>query len=256
MLVRGSVLDLVSGILSGYLLVADPGPDRVAAPAHAAGEAAHVCALAAATVLHGDGAGAAVAVEGGAEHADRGVAFAHARALAIGEVEVVWVQQAGRGGHVVGLGLGLLSQGRRQVGRLVLGRVGAIARGRLDVDGRGGSHVGEAAVQLRLLGEEREAAVARVFEKDVLAGLVAGHKLLGLAVPEVGETGTRVLLTTAKMRRRWLFDRSADGGARCRGFTRRVGERWRLLVGIQLRGGRRCVEMWQWGNNASGTATR
>jgi hypothetical protein len=93
-------------------------------------------------------------------------------------------------------------------------------------------------MNLGLLGEKREAAVARVFEKDVLAGLVAGHKLLGLAVPEVVETGTRVLLTTAKMRRRWLFDRSADGGTRCGGFTRRVGEGWRLLVGIQLHGGR------------------
>lgn len=102
------------------LLIANPGADRDAAPAHATGERAHVVALAPRPVLHGNGAGAAVAVKGRAEHADGGVAFAHAGA-AVHKVKAIRVQLVG-GCAELGLGV-CVAQGRRQVGRLVLGGV-------------------------------------------------------------------------------------------------------------------------------------
>ena len=79
------------------------------------------------------------------------------------EVDAICV---GQGGRRVEVAVGLcLAQGRGEVGRLVLGRVGAIARGRVEVDGRNGlGHVLQGAVVLRALGEEREAAVAGVLE--------------------------------------------------------------------------------------------
>lgn len=122
---------------------------------------------------------------------------------------------------------------------MVWGRIGTIALGRLDVEGRGRlSHGLQAAVGLlRALWEEREAAVTRILKEELGVGQVAGHKLGGLAVPRVKEGRARVLFGAAKVRRCRLVDRGADGSARGGGFARRVGEgRRRGLVGIQLHG--------------------
>jgi hypothetical protein len=202
---------------SKHLLIADPRSDRHAAPAHAAGEAAHaVVALAPRAVLHGDGAGA-VAVEGRAEHADGGVALAHGRAL---EVETVGGQLAGRRARLT-VCLGLLER-RRQVGRLVGGRVGAIARGRLDVEGHGGlCHVAHRAVLRRAVRKQREAAVARVLEQKLGVGELANHKLVRLAVPGIERVRGGVLLAP-EVWRGGLLHGGGDGGARCGGFARRV----------------------------------
>lgn len=208
-----------------YLLVADPGTNGDATPAHATVEATHVGALAAPAVSHRDGTGTA-AVEGGAEQvADGAVALGHAGA-AIAKMHAIGVELAGRLAEVaVGLGL---TQGRRQVRSLVLRGIGAITRGRLDVDGRGGlCHVAQEAAVLRwALGKQGEAAVARVFEKKVELGLTAGHKLVRLALPG-GGGAERVLSSTAKMWRGGLLGGGGDGRARCGGFARRVGEGWR-----------------------------
>jgi hypothetical protein len=215
-----------------HILIADPRSDRDAAPAHAAGEAAHaVVALSPRAVLHGDGA-RAVAVEGRAEHAERGVALTHGRAL---EVEAIGVQLAGRGARVA-VRLGLL-EGRGQVGRLVRWRVRAIARGRLDVEGRGSlGHVVRRAVLRRAVWEQRKAAVARVLEQELGVGELADHKLVRLAVPGIERAGG--ILLAPEVWRGGLLHRRGDGGARCGGFARRVGEGWRRgLVGIQLHGG-------------------
>ena len=219
-----------------YLLIADPGTNGNAAPAHATVEAAHVGALAAPSIPHRDGTGTA-AVERGTEHvADGAVALRHAGTAVTELVEAIWVELAGRLAEVaVGLSF---PQRRRQVRGLVLRGVGAITRGRLDVDGRGGlCHVAQkAAVRRCTCGEQREAAVARVFEEKVEFGLTAGHKLVRLVLPGVGREG-RVLSSTAKMRRDGVLGGSGDRRARCGGFARRVGEGWRrCLVGIQLHG--------------------
>lgn len=175
----------------------------------------------------------AVAVEGRAEHADGGVALAHAGAL---ELEAIVVQLVGRGAAGVAVRL-CLPQRRGEVGRLVLRGVRAIARRRLDVDRRGGRHGVRAGVLLRAVGKQRKAAVARVLEQELGVGQLAGHKLVRLAVPGVEEGRARFLLNTAKVRQGGLLDGSGDRGARCSGFARRVGEGWRrCLVGIQLHG--------------------
>lgn len=221
-----------------YLLVADPGADGNAAPAHATIKAAHVGALATPAVPHGDGTRAA-AVERGTEHvADGAVAFRHAGA-AVANGHAVGVELVGRLAEVtVGLGF---SQRRGQIGGLVLRRVGAIAGRRLDVDGGGGlCHVAQEAAVLRwALGKQGNAAVTRVFEEKVELGLTAGHKLVRLALPGVGNEG-RVLGSTAKMGQDRLLGGGGDRRARCGGFARRVGEGWRRgLVGIQLHGEKR-----------------
>jgi hypothetical protein len=185
-------------------------------------------------VLHGNRTCAAT-VEGRAEHADGGVALAHVRAL---KVEAR-VQLVGRRAGVATC-LSRLSQRGGEVGRLVWGRVGAIARRRLDIDRRGGlCHGARHTVRLlRAVWEQREAAVACVLEQKLGVGQLAGHKLVRLAVPGIKVIRTRVLLGAPEMRRGRLLHRSGDGSARCGAFARRVGEGWRRsLVGIQLHGG-------------------
>ena len=168
------------------------------------------------------------------------MAFRHAGA-AIAELEAVavpvGVELVGRLAEVA-IGLGL-AQSRRQIGRLVLWRVGAITRGRLDIDGCGGlCHVAQKTAVLRWTRrEQREAAVARVLEQKVKLRLSARHEFVRLALPGVGERGGRVLGGTTKMRRDGVLSGSGDRRARCGGFARRVGEGWRRgLVGIQLHG--------------------
>lgn len=165
------------------------------------------------------------------------MALRHAGA-AIAELEgiSVGVELVGRLGEVaVGLSF---TQSRRQVGSLVLRGVGAITRGRLDVDGRGGlCHAAHEADVRRGAGwEQRKAAIARVLEEEVEFGFAAGHKLVRLALPGVGQR-RRALVGTAKMWRDGVLCGSGDGSARCGGFAWRVGEGWRRgLVGIQLHG--------------------
>lgn len=89
---------------------------------------------------------------------------------------------------------------------------------------------------LRAVWEQREAAVARVLKEKLGVGQLAGHKLVGLAVPGIEGICARVLCAP-EMWRGGLLDWSANGSARCGGFARRVGEGWRrCLVGIQLHG--------------------
>ena len=102
------------------------------------------------------------------------------------------------------------------------------------------SHGGQEARVGGTAGEEREAAVAGVFEEKILVGQAAGHKLVGLAVPGLGEsvgTRRRVSVSAAEVLL-GRVDGSSDWSARGGGFAGRVGEGWRRgLVGIQLRGG-------------------
>jgi len=234
---------LVGGRGSEDILIADPGTNRDAAPAHAAGEAAHGVALTAAAVLDGNGACGA-AVKGRAETIAEGVvATAQAGAFAadISAVDVeIWC-----GGLVAGRPR-FGSQGRRQVGRLVLRRAGAKTRGRGDVDGSGGAcHVSQGGGLWRgVVCEQREAAVARVLEEEV--GLeqraARGAELVRLAGPRKVELA--VPLGAAKLRRRSLLYGGADGGGVCCGLALavagdgRVAEGWGRLLGIQFNGRR------------------
>jgi hypothetical protein len=136
--------------------------------------------------------------------------------------------------------LGLSWLGVALVSRFASASLNAEARGRLEVHGRGRlGHGVQGAVLLRALGEEGEAAIARVLKQDVAVGQVAGHKLVRLAVPGVGEARTRArVLGAAKVWQGGLLDGRADGRARGGRLSRRVGEgRRRGLVGIQLHGG-------------------
>ena len=115
------------------LLIADPRTDGDATPAEAVDQAVHGVALAAWAVRHGDGAGAG-SVEGRTEPADRVMASGQTGALGFRAVRLVVVVLV-RGGTRVAVCTGL-TEGRRQVGGLVLGRIGSEARWRRNVDGR------------------------------------------------------------------------------------------------------------------------